>query len=175
MWPAQVTSAVLSSRRVVAGVSLYLEDFEPERVFVSAERTIGESDLVSFAALSGDLHPLHLDEEYARQSVFGRRIAHGAFVFSISVGLTTAMDLVSDTLVAFYGVDRLRFTNPVYIGDRLTVEKRVASTRPTGLNNGLVTFDTTVRNERGEPVLVYLDTLIVRRRAVLRPVSPDGR
>lgn len=147
-------------------MGLSFEDFDPDRVFVSAERTIGAEDLASFAALSGDSHPLHLDDEYARRSPFGRRIAHGAFVFSVSVGLTTAMDLVSDTLVAFYGVDRLRFVKPVYIGDILRVEKRLAEKRATGPHHGLVTFDTTVRNQDGQSVLTYRDTLLVKRRGV---------
>jgi 3-hydroxybutyryl-CoA dehydratase len=146
-------------------VGLHFEDFETDRTFVSAVRAIDGNDIVSFADLTGDAHPLHLDDEYARRSPFGRRIAHGAFVFSVSIGLTTAMDLVSDTLVAFYGVDRMRFTKAVYIGDSLTVEKRVGATRATGPHNGLVTFHTVVRNQRGEAVLTYEDTLIIRRRA----------
>ena len=145
-------------------MSLYFEDFEADRTFVSATRTIEESEIVSFAGLTGDRHPLHLDDEYAKRSPFGRRIAHGAFIFSVSIGLTTSLDLVSDTLVAFYGVDRMRFTKPVFIGDSVMVEKRVAATRPTGPNNGLVTFHSTVRNQHGDTVLTYEDTLIVRRR-----------
>ena len=146
-------------------MSLYFEDFEADRTFVTATRTIEDSEIAAFAALTGDRHPLHLDDDYARRSPFGRRIAHGAFVFSVSIGLTTSLDLVSDTLVAFYGVERMRFRKPVFIGDSLVLEKRVAATRATGPNNGLVTFHSTVRNQHGDSVLTYEDTLIVRRRA----------
>ena len=146
-------------------MGLYFEDFEADRAFVSATRTIDGSEIAAFAELTGDRHPLHLDDDYARRSPFARRIAHGAFVFSVSIGLTTSLDLVSDTLVAFYGVDRLRFRKPVYIGDSVVLEKRVAATRATGPNNGLVTFHSTVRNQHGDSVLTYEDSLIVRRRA----------
>jgi acyl dehydratase len=102
-------------------MSHYYEDFTAGGVHESRGRTVTEADIVNFAGLSGDFVELHTNEEYARKSPFGRRIAHGALVFSISTGLMTQMNLINDTVLAFYGIDKLRFTGPVFIGDTVIV------------------------------------------------------
>ena len=145
-------------------MGLFFEDFELERVYESRGRTVTEADVVNFAGLSGDFVELHTNEEYARQTPFGKRIAHGALVFSISTGLTTQMNLVNDTVLAFYGLDKLRFTAPVFIGDTVRVTKRVTELTAKDDQRGVVTFETTVLNQRGEPVIVYTDKLLLRRR-----------
>jgi len=145
-------------------VSYYFEDFHVDSVFETRGRTITEADIVNFAGLSGDFIELHTNEEYARQSPFGRRIAHGALIFSISTGLMTQMNLVNDTVLAFYGVDKLRFTKPVFIGDTVRVTKRVTEVHARDADRGVVTFETTVMNQNGERVIVYLDKLLVKRK-----------
>ena len=145
-------------------MSHYFEDFGVGHLSESGGRTITEADIVNFAGLSGDFIELHMNEEYARQSPFGKRIAHGALVFSISTGLMTQMNLINDTVLAFYGVDKLRFTKPVFIGDTVRVEKRVLEAREKDAERGIVTFETKVLNQRGEPVIVYEDKLLLKRR-----------
>lgn len=145
-------------------MSFYFEDFETGGVSVSRGRTITESDIVAFAGLSGDFIELHINEEYARQSPFGRRIAHGALIFSISTGLMTQMGQIDDTVIAFYGVDKLRFTGPVFIGDTIHIVKKVIETKLKEPCRGLVTFETTVLNQREETVLVYYDKLMIKTR-----------
>jgi acyl dehydratase len=142
---------------------LYFEDFATGQEFTSRGRTITEADVVNFAGLSGDYIELHTSEEYARQGPFGRRIAHGLLTLSISSGLMTQMNLFTDTVVAFYGIDRLRFTKPVFLGDTVHVVKRVAELVPKE-KAGVVTFETSVFNQNGEPVLVYRDKLAVKKR-----------
>lgn len=110
-------------------MSHYYEDFAAGSVFESRGRTVTEADIVNFAGLSGDFVELHTNEEYARQSPFGRRIAHGALIFSISTGLMTQMNLINETVLAFYGMDKLRFTAPVFIGDTVRVVKSVVEMR----------------------------------------------
>lgn len=146
-------------------MGFHFEDFTLGRNFESRGRTVTESDIVTFAGLSGDFTELHTNEEYARQTAFGRRVAHGALVFSISIGLTTRMNLVDDTVIAFAGVDKLRFVQPVFIGDTITVKKRVIARQDGGeTRGGLVTLETKVFNQNGVMVLVYLDRLLVRKR-----------
>ena len=145
-------------------MSYYFEDFHVDSVFETRGRTITEADIVNFAGLSGDFIELHTNEEYARQSPFGRRIAHGALIFSISTGLMTQMNLVNDTVLAFYGVDKLRFTKPVFIGDTVRVTKRVTEVHARDADRGVVTFETTVMNQNSERVIVYLDKLLVKRK-----------
>jgi 3-hydroxybutyryl-CoA dehydratase len=120
---------------------------------------------VNFAGLSGDFIELHMSEAYAAKGPFGRRIAHGALVFSISTGLTVQTVKIDDTVIAFYGMDKLRFTRPVFIGDTIHVVKKVIAKHPKGTDRGVVTFETTVLNQKGETVMVYTDKLLVKARA----------
>jgi len=146
---------------------LYFEDFIAGSEHVTRGRTITESDIMSFAGLSGDFTELHTNEEYARSGPFGRRIAHGLLTLSISSGLMVRTNLIVDTVVAFYGIDKLRFVKPVFIGDTIHVKKKVVDTMSKSGAMGVVTFDTTVLNQSGETVLVYRDKLAVKRRTDL--------
>ena len=143
---------------------MYFEDYETSGEMVSRGRTITESDVMTFAGLTGDFMELHTNEEFAKQTKFGRRIAHGALVFSISMGLATRMNLLDDTLLAFAGLDKLRFVDPVFLGDTVHVVKKVAERKELGATQGTVTFDTRVLNQHGKLVLAYMDRLLVKRR-----------
>jgi 3-hydroxybutyryl-CoA dehydratase len=145
-------------------MSLYFEDFESAAAVESGERTITEADVMSFARLTGDFVRLHTDEDYAKTTAYGRRIAHGALVFSISVGLATEMHLFDDSLLAFAGVDKLRFVAPVFLGDSVRVVKKVLERKALGDARGTVTFESRVLNQRGELVLIYMDRLLIQRR-----------
>ena len=145
-------------------MSLYFEDFVLDSVTTSRGRTVTETDIVNFAGLSGDFVELHMNEEFAKAGPFGRRIAHGALVFSISTGLMVQMNQIQDTVIAFYGVDKLRFTRPVFIGDTIHVVKKVIARDEKPDGRGLVTFETKVLNQSGQPVLVYIDKFMVRAR-----------
>ncbi len=144
-------------------MALYFEDFEIGHTSRSRGRTVTEADIVNFAGLSGDFVELHTNEEFAKAGPFGRRIAHGLLVLSMSSGLMVQMGQTTDTVVAFYGIDRLRFVRPTFIGDTIRVEKRVVD-RQEKEKGGVVTFETSVLNQNGEPVLVYTDKLMVKKR-----------
>jgi len=145
-------------------VGLYFEDFAGRAPIESRGRTIAEADIVTFAGLTGDVSELHTSEEYAKTTPFGRRIAHGALVFGMSIGLATRTNLLDDTLIAFTNVDKLRFVAPVFIGDTIRVAKRVMDRKEIDAARGKVVFETRVVNQRGELVLVYLDTMLLKRR-----------
>jgi len=147
-------------------LSLYYEDFTVGVEHVTRGRTITEADVVNFAGLSGDFVELHTNDEYARQSPFGKRIAHGLLTLSISSGLMVQMNLVTDTVLAFYGIDKLRFVKPVFIGDTIRVRKAVIDAMAKGSEMGVVTFDTTVLNQKDETVLVYKDKLAIKKRPI---------
>jgi acyl dehydratase len=144
---------------------MYFEDYTIDEVRTSRGRTITEADIVNFAGLSGDFVELHTNEEYARRGPFGRRIAHGALIFSISTGLMVQMTVNQEAIVAFRGVDQLRFVAPVYIGDTIHVTKKTIEKHTNDGVRGLVTFETTVLNQDGKPVLTYIDRLMVKCRA----------
>jgi acyl dehydratase len=133
-------------------ITAYLADIAVGDRHVSRARTITESDLVSFAMVTGDWHPVHTDAEYAAADpVFGERVAHGALVLSYALGLVTFWP---PAMKAFYGIDRLRFTAPTRIGDTIHVETEVTTIEPRGDQTGVVTSAFTVRNQRGQDVLV---------------------
>jgi 3-hydroxybutyryl-CoA dehydratase len=143
---------------------LYFDDYVVGVVTTSRGRTVTEADIVNFAGLSGDFVELHMNEEYAKRGPFGRRIAHGALIFSISTGLTVQMIRDHEPIIAFYGIDKLRFVAPVFIGDTVHVTKRVAEKQTKEGSRGVVTFETNVLNQNGEPVVVYTDRLMVKVR-----------
>ncbi|HEY6391949.1 MAG TPA: MaoC/PaaZ C-terminal domain-containing protein [Bryobacteraceae bacterium] len=146
-------------------MSQYFEDFALDSISTSRSRTVTEADIVNFAGLSGDFVELHMSEACAAKGPFGKRIAHGALVFSISTGLTVQTIKIDDTVIAFYGMDKLRFTRPVFIGDTIHVVKKVIAKEPKGADRGVVTFETTVLNQNGETVIIYTDKLLVKARA----------
>ncbi len=144
---------------------MYFEDYTLNEIRTSRGRTITEADIVNFAGLSGDFVELHTNEEYARSGPYGRRIAHGALIFSISTGLMVQMTSDHEAIVAFRGVDALRFLAPVFIGDTIHVTKRTVEKNTKDGVRGLVTFETSVLNQEGKAVLTYIDRLMVKCRA----------
>ena len=143
--------------------TLFFEDLSVGMI-ETLTKTVASSDVIGFAQLTGDRNPIHLSEHFAAKTPFGRRIAHGLLTLSISSGLTTRMNLITDTVVAFYGIDKLRFVKPVFIGDTIYVKKVVLDTMAKGGVMGVVTFDTTVLNQNNESVLVYRDKLAIKKR-----------
>jgi 3-hydroxybutyryl-CoA dehydratase len=144
---------------------MYFEDYTIDQIRTSRGRTVTEADIVNFAGLSGDFVELHMNEEYAKKGPFGRRIAHGALIFSMSTGLMVQMTSDHEAIVAFRGVDQLRFVAPVFIGDTIHVTKKTIEKQSKDGIRGLVAFETTVLNQDGKPVLTYLDRLMVKCRA----------
>ncbi len=143
---------------------MFFEDFEHAAPATSATRTVTEADVDAFAHLTGDFVKLHTDEAYAKTTKYGQRIAHGALVFSIAMGLSTELKLFNDELIAFAGVDKLRFVAPVFFGDTIHVVKTIRERKEMGAGQGTVTFDSRVLNQRNELVLAYLDRLLIKRR-----------
>lgn len=93
----------------------------------TAAHTITQTEINQFAALTGDNNPIHLDEDVAREGIFGRIVAHGLLVHSLALGL--AVEHLNDTLIlAFRSLD-VKFTKPVYPNDTIRVEMSVAETK----------------------------------------------
>lgn len=146
-------------------MSLFYNDFVVDTISASRGRTVTEADIVNFAGLSGDFVELHMSETYAAKGPFGKRIAHGALIFSISTGLSIQLNQIQETVIAFYGIDKLRFTRPVFIGDTIHVVKKVIGKEQKGADRGVVTFETKVLNQFDEPVIVYYDKVLLKARA----------
>lgn len=130
-------------------------EIEVGDVLETANRTITEADLVNFAGVSGDFNGLHTDAERMGESEFGERIAHGALIFSVATGLLWQARDRPSHVVAFYGVDRLRFVSPMFVGDTIAVRSEVVGKEPREHPTacGVVRYDTTVSNQDDETVL----------------------
>lgn len=117
--------------------------------FTTESRTITSSDVASFAALTGDHHPVHLNDEWAAKSIFGERIAHGMLVLSCGVGLTP---LDPERVVALRRCEAT-FKAPVRLGDEIHVDGAVVDTKPLDDTHSLVTASWRVVNQAGKTVI----------------------
>ena len=145
---------------------MYFEDYVVDAVTASRGRTITETDIVNFAGLSGDFVELHTNEEYARRGPYGRRIAHGALIFSISTGLMVQMPgVIRKRSSRFMASTRLRFIAPVFIGDTFIFPARVLEKQSKNAERGVIAVENTVLNQDAKPVLVYIARLMVKTRA----------
>jgi 3-hydroxybutyryl-CoA dehydratase len=134
------------------------------REFETARRTLTEADIVTFAGLSNDWNPMHVDEQFARGTQFGRRIAHGQAVASIVTGLRSELD--DWPVVSFLGTSR-RFTSAVGAGDSVHAvyairEARASESRP---GHTVVTLSVTVLDQRGDEVMSGEDVMLVESGA----------
>jgi 3-hydroxybutyryl-CoA dehydratase len=128
--------------------------------FRSRGRTITEADLVSFSSLTGDFHPLHTDAEWAGESEFGGRVAHGALLLSYCVGL---VPFDPSYVLALRGFERVAFKRPVRIGDTIHVEGELESKKELDAAAGLVVFAWKVVNQRSEVVALAKARVVWRR------------
>ncbi len=145
----------------------HLEDFKVGESAISPGRTVTEADIVMFAALSGDWSELHTNVEYMKNSSFGERIAHGLLTMSIAYGLALrTRGTPSIDVLAFLGMDNVRFRFPVLIGDTIKVESEVIEARPSKSmpGAGILKFKNTVRNQKDEDVASWETTVMVSRR-----------
>lgn len=146
---------------------LYFEDYTIGEKFISPGRTITESDIHMYAALTGDWHPIHTNVEEAKKSPFGERIAHGMLTFSIGLALPFRLGLyvtAPRSFIAFYGIESLKFTAPCRIGDTIHTEVLVTELQKKDDTRGIITYDTRVINQKGETVLVFITKTLAGRR-----------
>jgi oxepin-CoA hydrolase/3-oxo-5,6-dehydrosuberyl-CoA semialdehyde dehydrogenase len=146
----------------------WFEDLAIGDSLLTHRRTVSEADIVAFGGISGDYFYMHFDEIAAKESPFGKRIAHGYFVLSAAAGLFVSP--APGPVLANYGLDTLRFIKPVGIGD--TIRARLTCKRKTdrqkkdanGVGQGVVAWDVAVTNQDDELVASYdILTLVAKR------------
>lgn len=143
---------------------LYFDDVEVGQEWESLGRTITESDIVSFAGLSGDFNPIHIDQEFASSTPFRKRIAHGLLVFSIGSGL----GLYSPPMrtLAFLAIREWHFRGPVFIGDTLRAVSKVISKESRGRGRrGEITWQRQIINQDRKVVQDGITVTLVEGRA----------
>ncbi len=147
----------------------YFEDLRISETLITHRRTVTEADIVNFGCLSGDHFYAHFDEIAAKDSFFGKRVAHGYFVISAAAGMF--VDPAQGPVIANYGLENLRFIEPVCPGDtiqaKLTVKQKIKKApRGDEQPNGVVVWAIEITNQNDEAVAIYdIMTLVARREA----------
>lgn len=146
------------------------EDLHVGMTFRSPGRTITDADLVAFAGLTGDYSELHTSDVYAKASQFGRRVAHGMLGLAYAHGLMWARTgELRETAVAFLGIGDWRFVGPIFVGDTIFVNYRIAELRDSASkpSQAIATFDVEVVDQ---------DARVVQRgrKALLMSKVPLG-
>jgi 3-hydroxybutyryl-CoA dehydratase len=131
---------------------MYFEEFEVGHEVVTAARTITETDVVSFAALTGDWNQIHVNAEYAKGMIFGQRVAHGLLGLSIASGLGAQLGFLEETVLAFRSLE-WKFSAPIFIGDTIHLRGKVTEKKELKkLGGGSITFEMRLFNQEGKIV-----------------------
>ena len=145
-------------------MSMYWEDFEVGKRYDTYGRTVTEGDLSLFCAFVGYHVPLFINEEYAKRTQYGGRIAPSAFTMSVSTAMTEA--LFRDTVISLLSVERGHFLAAVRAGDTIHTEVEVVSKRETKTpEKGIVTVRDHVLNQNDETVFEIDKIVMLKRRA----------
>ncbi|MFN8391822.1 MAG: phenylacetic acid degradation bifunctional protein PaaZ [Bdellovibrionota bacterium] len=141
----------------------YFEELHVGESLLTATRVITDEDVAAFAKLSGDYFYVHTNDQAAKESIFGARVAHGYFVLSAAAGLF--VDPAPGPVLANYGLENLRFVAPVFIGDSIQVRLTCKQKTPRyGEDRGVVSWDVEVSNQKNEPVAIYTLLTLVKRK-----------
>lgn len=143
---------------------MYFDDFTVGNKYTTGGRTITETDLILYSGISGVYSPLHLDEEYCKNTIFKKRIAHGPLILSISNGLVGMLNLCEDSVVALMEME-WKFLKPVFIGDTIRVTETVHSKKNTrNAERGIVIFSRSIQNQNQEEVQKGIIVVLIKKK-----------
>ncbi len=152
------------SRAFVDPEQKWFEDFELGDRMTTRGRTVDIGDITNYAGLTGDHYQLHTDAVFMSGNRFGQRIAHGPLTFSLAVGLVGLSGFYGDAIVALVEITGLKATKPVFAGDTLHVVASVTVHEATGPKYGTLGVNYSVRNQSGEEVMTFLQTMLAKRQ-----------
>jgi len=141
-------------RNITVMSGLFYDEFEIGRVFQHPiTRTLTETDNLLFTALTHNPQPLHLDAEFTKNTEFGQRIVNSIFTLGLMIGLSVG-DTTLGTTIANLGMTDVRFASPVFIGDTVRAQTRVAEKRESKSrpDAGIIVFEHSCFNQRGQEV-----------------------
>lgn len=149
----------------------YFEDLNVgDHIHHAQGRTVTEMDNTLFCALTMNTQPLHLNEDFASRTVFGKRIVNGIFTMGLVVGLTVS-ELTEGTVVANLGYDKVNHPSPVFHGDTLYVETEVIEKRESRSqpDRGIIRLKHTGRNASGTVVIELERSVLFIKRPQNHP------
>src|SRR5512142_1453504 len=143
----------------------YFEEFHVGETISTQARAVTDSDIMTFAALSGDNNRIHTNEEFSRTGPFGKRIAHGLLGLSIASGLLWQTGILDGTVIAFREVNEWKFVKPVFIDDVVHAELESLETKPLPrIGAGSVVVGVELLNQDNEVCMKGKRTLLVMSR-----------
>lgn len=146
---------------------MYYEDFKVGDKFTTRGKTVTEALITLMVGLGGFTEPIFHDEEYARTTPFGGRIAPGRLTLYLMGGLEEQTGIYEDGLIALVGIGNVRFQAPLRPGDTIRVEMEITAKRETKRPDaGLVTHKSRCLNQRGEVIVEAEASHLVKRRPV---------
>lgn len=133
--------------------------------YVTPSRTLTETDVVLFAAMTGDYNELHTSEEFMRHSQFGKRIVHGLLGIAVSHGLLFRTGFLEGTAIAFLEVNSWKFEAPLFIGDTIRAKITVAEKKPSKSkpDRGIVKLFLEIVKQDGTKVQSGFKTIMIKR------------
>jgi len=146
---------------------LYFEEFAVGRRFDHEwTRTVTEADNVLFCGMTMNVQPLHIDAEFAAKSEFGKPLVNSLFTLGLLIGMSVHNTTLGTT-IGNLGMTEVRFPKPVFAGDTLRASTVVLSCRESRSwpNAGIVEFEHTATNQRGETVAVCRRAAFMRKKA----------
>nr|WP_254538384.1 MaoC/PaaZ C-terminal domain-containing protein [Halomarina sp. BCD28] len=144
--------------------SKYFDELDIGETFTTNARTITEADQLNYAGLSGNFDPIHLDKGKMEATEFGGRLVYGYLVLNVMEGQKVQTGLIEDSVIAFYGIDKARFTNPVMIGDTVHTELTVLDLDEKDESSGVVVLEEKGVNQDGEDVVVAETRTLIKKR-----------
>lgn len=142
------------------------EDYALGDRFATGAHAVTADDIDTFGRLTGDLHPLHMSDDYAARTRFGRRIAHGMLTLAIGAALPfrEGRSILPRSFIGFYGMDRVRMTGAVHPGDAIALHGQVSEVQERGAHEGLVALALEVVNQAEAPVCTLVAKFLCGRR-----------
>lgn len=141
---------------------IYFEDYKLDNYRKTIGRTVTEADIVLHAGQTGDFFPHHMDAEWCKTQPFKQRMAHGTLIFSLAVGMTA--NLINEVAMT-YGYERLRFLQPVFIGDTINVTVTIKDKKDHKKPGfGIVTELIEVYNQHQKLVMICEHLLLVEKK-----------
>jgi itaconyl-CoA hydratase len=142
------------------------EDFKIGDDICSIRLTITEAHVALFGHLTMDFYPLHMDEAFASNTPFGKRIAHGPLIFSLGVGMISSTGFYGDSVMAWLGVENMQIPKPVFIGDTIQAKGSVLEKKETSRQDrGLLTVRYEICNQDDDLLMAYDLIFLIRRKS----------
>jgi acyl dehydratase len=144
----------------------YFEEFVTGSEFITPSRTLTETDVVMFAAMTGDYNEIHTSEVFMNKSQFGKRLVHGLLALSVSHGLLFRLGLLDGTAIAFLGIESWNFEAPLFFGDTIHVKITISETRASKSkpDRGIVKFFLQIVKQDGTVAQSGYKTIMVKRK-----------